>query len=151
MLKLTTKDGDFRLPPEELLVATLHQFDDLGVQPDPFNPGKTRHQVHLIWDIQLPDGTLTPQHVWVRATLHSKATLRKIVKALNGGVDVQGEVVIDSFIGCKCRVEIEHYDSKGQKRSRIVRYLPLKSAGAPAKVTPTHHDAKTEDLPEFLR
>ena len=140
-MKITTQP-DFKLPPEDLLTGVLKEIHDEGIQPDPFSPGKTRHQVRMAWTLQLPDGTTTEQWAWLTFSLHPKAKLFKAVRALLGGVDPKGEIELDDLIGKAAKVQIEHYSSKGKTRSRIVAYYPLRVHGA---------DITDDDLPENLR
>ena len=146
-MKITTTD-DFKLPPEDLLVGTLKEIKDEGVQPNPFKPGETRHRVILTWTLPLPDGTTTEQWDWHTFSLHTKARLFKAVRALKGGTAPKGEIELDDFIGCKAKVQIEHYQSKGQTRAKIVGYYPV-----PADPAPNIHGVVTtdDDLPENLR
>jgi hypothetical protein len=142
-MKISTQD-DFKLPPEDLLLGTVKEILDEGVQPNPFKPGKNRHRVKIMWTLSLPDGTTMEQPDWLTFSLHPKATLYKVVKALRGGIIPKGEYELSDFVGEKAMVQPEHYLSKtGQKRSRIAAYYPAPN-GHGVVIT-------DNDLPDNLR
>ena len=121
-MKLSTSQN-FQLPPEGTHTATFVGFEDKGEQPDPFDPGKLRHQVQLTFSIP-GDGGPLKQHAWLTASLHEKATLFKVVRALLGRRP-SGTVDLNELVGKSCQVEIEHYTNfKGKPRSRITGYSP---------------------------
>src|SRR5262245_33665957 len=123
-MQLTVNENKFQLPPEGLFVATLSRIDDEGPTPDPFNPGKERHRVKLIWTINLPDGTTTDLWDWFSASLHTKARLYKAVKALIGKTPRAGGIVeLDTLVGRSCRIQVEHYESKNGPRAKVATYL----------------------------
>jgi hypothetical protein len=116
-------NGTFELPAEGIHVATFSKYEDLGFRPDPFNPGESKHEVKLTFE--LPNGV--KQFAWMRASLHAKATLHEVVTALLGA-NPPDEVELENLYGKQCEVEIEHYVTpKGQKRSKIVGYRRLRA------------------------
>lgn len=78
----------------------------------------------------------------MNASLNEKAQLYKVVRALLGKKP-NGVIELEDLKGKSCLVDIEHYQSKGQQRSKITSY-----ATAPN----SHGVCITEDdLPENLR
>lgn len=143
---------DFELPPEGLLVGTLKKIEDLGVQPDPFNPGKTRHQIKTVFALDLGEGKTVDQNAWFNYSkeIRSKNKLYKLIRALEGGKDPKPgtQIELDDYLGRQLKLQIEYYKVKGQTRSRPVGYYPIKAAGPGNGHGPEITD---EDLPENLR
>src|SRR5262249_26222493 len=113
--------------PEGSHVGTLTKVEDLGEQPDPFKPGEKRHQLRFYWTTD--EGDISE---WVNfpptATLHEKAGITKVVRALSGGLIPPGALKILDLVGKKCRLEIEHRAKKsdrfGERFPRIVAHFP---------------------------
>jgi hypothetical protein len=119
-MKLTAPNanGKFKLPSEGIHTATFTGFEDLGFKPDPFNPGKSKHELKLTFVLEDD----SKQFAWVRASLHPEAKLYEIVTALLGA-NPPAELELESLLDFKCQVEILHYaNAKKQARSKIVDY-----------------------------
>jgi hypothetical protein len=108
------------LPPEGSHIATFIDYEDLGEKENKFEPGKTQHQLKLTLSIRGDNGPMN-QYAWVNASLNEKSILYDIVRALLGKKP-KGEVDLDDLKGKSCLVEVEHYESKGKKRSKIISY-----------------------------
>jgi len=134
-VKLNTEQ--FQIPSEGSHVATFIDYDDLGERSNPFEPGETQHQLKLIFSIPGDNGPVN-QYAWVTASLNEEAKLYEIVRALLGRKP-KGEYELDELKGRSCLVEIEHYQSKGKKRSKIVDYSPNLQG----------FSATDNDLPDF--
>jgi hypothetical protein len=138
-MKLNTSATNFQLPPEGTHAATFTGFEDLKERPHPFQPGKMQHQVKLTFSIPC-DAGLLKQHTWMTASLNENAWLFKVVRALLGKKP-NGVVDLNDLIGRSCLIEIEHYNSNGKQRSKIVDYSPA----------PTLHGVSVsdDDLADF--
>src|SRR5690242_3705988 len=100
----------YKIPDEGSHIGTLVDVEDKGLQPNPFQKDKNgqpklRHQAVLDWE--LPDGSKLRE--WQTVSLHEKANLTKVVKALTGTTPSdEEEVDLTNLVGEKCRLEIEH-------------------------------------------
>ena len=111
------------LPPKGNHVATFLEYEDLGFRPDPYNPGESKHELKLTFE--LANGA--KQFAWMRASLHPKSTLYQVVAALLG-TNPPDEVELGDFCGSQCEIEIDYYNTaKGQTRSKIVKYRPMRT------------------------
>lgn len=106
----------FKLPDQGTHTATLTSFEDLGHRDDPFNPGETKHEIRLSFELE--DGS--EQRGWYRVSLHPKAKLYEVVTALLGR-NPPDTLEMDDLLGLVCELEIEHYvNPQGMTRSKIV-------------------------------
>jgi hypothetical protein len=113
-----------KLPEAGIHKARIIAIEDLGIEPDPNKPGKTRHRLKLIFEFE--DGST--QWKWVTATLGYRSTFRPIVEALLGGIPEVLE--ISDLIGRDCEIRIERYVSKDVPRSRVTEVRPLTQLSA---------------------
>jgi len=114
--------GKNGLPAEGEHTATLIEYEDLGIQPNPFNPGTERQRIKLVF--QLEGGS--KQFHWATPTLHPMSKFYELATALLR-VNPPEALEMDDLVGRSCLVSIEHFrDLKGQQRSKIVdvRRLP---------------------------
>jgi hypothetical protein len=102
----------------------------LGEQENPYDPDNPRHQVKLIFSLPGDDGPIN-QYAWLTASLHEKSKLFGVVRALLGKKP-DGVIDLDSLKGRSCVVEIEHYESNGKERSKIVAYRAARPASGEA-------------------
>jgi len=122
-MKLSTSPLRFQLPPEGSHVATFTGYEQLEERPHPFQPGKVQRQVKLTFSIDGDTGPLN-QYAWLTASLHEGARLFGVVRALLGKKP-SGVIELNDLVGRSCLVEIEHYNSNGKQRSKIVGYSPV--------------------------
>jgi hypothetical protein len=114
-MRLTQPENGI-LPPEGDHLATLTEIEDLGEQPNPFDDGKMRHRLNMIFDV---DGR--SQYYYVTASLHPQATLYSAAQALLGISQIPKSMDTDELIGLQCMVTIEWYDGEKGKRSKITK------------------------------
>lgn len=117
--------------------GTLAAVHDEGLKPNMFQKDengqpKLRHQISLEWTLE--DGARIRE--WQTLSLHDKANLTKVVKALTGRIPNE-DFEVTALVGLKCRLEIEHRPGRDNK-------LWPRIAGHFAANT------KTEDLPADL-
>jgi hypothetical protein len=98
--------------------AVLCESVDLGIVPDKFSPGNTKHEVVLTWQLAESAGKWKDkagkEHLFLqskifRASLNVKANLRKIIEGMLGKPLVleDGKVVqLDKLNGVNCMLTI---------------------------------------------
>ena len=67
-------------------VAVCCDVIDLGMQEDDFTPGKLRHQIRVVWQIDedRTDGKPFEVSKWFTLSLHEKANLRSALESWRG-------------------------------------------------------------------
>lgn len=124
-----------QMPSDGEHLATLSEYEDLGEMPDPYNQGKTKRRLKLVW--QLEDGA--EQWDWVTASLHSQSTLYEIASVLMGQAPPK-RLDLDNLIGMRCRIIIKHYQGQdGKTKSKVENYLPAPN-GKPVVAGPITDD-----------
>jgi len=121
MLVNVASENNYQLPPEEMYVVTLLAVTDGGISK--FNPELKR--VKLEWEILLVKKKVV-QFDYQTVSLHPKATLSKIARALKVTLPASGQVDLETWVGKKCRIQIEHYDGQdGTKKAKVSAYWPV--------------------------
>lgn len=120
--------SSYQIATEGSHTGTLAEVEDKGLQPNPFQKDtnglpKMRHQVVLVWTLE--DGATIKE--WQTLSLHEKANLPGIVKALTGSIPQEDdEVDLEDLIGEQCRLEIEHQRGRdGKMWPRIAGHFAL--------------------------
>lgn len=134
-------ESQYGLPESGEYTVKLASYENLGEQPDPYNPGKMKKRLKLVW--ALPDnfGGFSEdgptQWDWVTASIHPQATLYEIATYLLGQTPPK-KFDLDILIGRSCRVVIQQSKGEdGKARSRVVNYLPLMNPNPqPAPASP---------------
>jgi hypothetical protein len=127
--------GNFEVPPAGNWPAVLVAMIDLGSHDDRFNPGKSKRQVYLTWEVETEEeGGEVKRFVMgerYTASLNEKANLRKVVNALRGkplGDDEDIDVL--DLLGKSCMVEVVHQENGDKTYANVgaVSSLPRKMA-----------------------
>lgn len=117
-------ESQFTIPESGEYTVSLASYEDLGEQPDTFNPGKMKRRLKLVW--QFADGST--QWDWVTASIHPQATLYQIATYLLGE-NPPKKLNLDHLIGKRCRIITKQSKSEdGKTRSSVDTYLPATNA-----------------------
>jgi hypothetical protein len=129
---LNGNDGKGFVPaPQGMHNAVLCDVVDMGIRPNPHEPGKTQHKVRLTWQIDEMNPSYGRRHeasAFYTASLNEKANLRKVLKAwlnkndkeLDAGID------LDKLIGTPAQIQVTHrIASSGKTYANVVAVVPL--------------------------
>jgi hypothetical protein len=128
--------------------AVLCDVVDMGIVPNPHEPGKTQHKLRLTWQIDEVNPSYDRRHeasAFYTASLNEKANLRKMLKTWLGKTDKELDAGIDleALIGTPAQIQITHrISSAGKTFANVVAVVPLMKGMAPLSVTPDFVRAK---------
>lgn len=174
LAKKTGNDGDFELCPVGLYDAVCVDVVDLGLETTTWQ-GKTKsqHKVRIVWLLGKVQSTGKPFQAMKKYTLSlsDKATLRADLESWRGKPFTEEELNgfdLERLIGAPCRILINHYQGKGDGKTRhgvqslikaegkvnintagYVRKKDRPSTQAAAAPSQEREPGVDEDLPEF--
>lgn len=120
-MQIKAPTGGFRMPEPGTYRATFTEFEDLGMQPNPYGPD--RQKLRLVFD--LGDGI--SQFAWLSPSLHPNAKFYAVATALLGAIP-PAVLEVEDLIGHECLVTVEHYRSNdGKTRAKISDFRILRS------------------------
>lgn len=125
---------EFNMPEDGEHTATFASYEDLGEMADPYNPGKMKRRLKVVWELE--DGA--EQWDWMTASLHTQATLYEVASVLLGH-NPPKRMDLDDLVGLSCRIIIKHYEGQdGKTKSKVESYLPATNPRArqPAAASP---------------
>lgn len=105
---------------------------DLGRMPDAFNPGKTKHKVNIVWQINetRDDGKRHQLYKRYTLSLNEKATLRHDLESWRGRAFTPAEEAgfdVETIIGANCLLNVQHKKSADGQRTyaNVIAVMPL--------------------------
>jgi hypothetical protein len=105
---------------------------DLGLLPDTFNPGKVKHKVNIVWQIDesRDDGKRHQLYKRYTLSLNEKATLRKDLESWRGRVFTLDEEMgfdVEKLMGANCLLNVQHKKSVDGTRTyaNVIAVMPL--------------------------
>lgn len=135
--------GEWPAVPDDLYDAIVKDVSEPEEQADIFNPGKTRTQFYLTWELaggDVPEGTTLRQYLSLPESylsdgyVNEKSNLYKTMEAL--GYDMGGKFKVDppSWQGERARVMVENKvgANGGDPRPRITAVKPARNVRQPA-------------------
>jgi len=149
-----TGSGDFQQLEPGTYAALCYRVIDLGTQTSTFEGKQTsRHQVLLAFEVDEPmdDGRPFSVSMFLTASLHEKATMRKILESWRGRAFTPEELTgfdLRAVLGKPCMVSVITTD-KGKTKVASVSKLP-KGMKPPKAVNPQlHFDLAEYDATAF--
>ena len=119
---------DFEPVSEGVHAAVLADVVDLGVVQTAFGP---KPKVRLVFLSDEADEGGRTKYVFASytASLHEKAGLRKAVKAIRGGRDIEGSSFdVETLIGAQVQLVIQHAEGRdGKVYANVSSYLKPKA------------------------
>lgn len=162
MIVKETGSGDFQSVEPGTYAAVCYRVIDLGTQTNTYEGKQTsRHQVLLSFELDelMEDGRPFSVSMFLTASLHEKATMRKVLESWRGRAFTADELAgfdLRAVLGKPCMVSVVVND-KGKTKVASVSKLP-KGMHAPKAVNPQLHfdlaefDAKAfEQIPDGLK
>lgn len=134
---------DFEPVSEGVHNAVLGDVVDKGMQQTAFGE---KHKVMFVWLTDEADEDGKTKYVFqsFTASLHEKATLRKAVKAIRLGKDIDGDSFdIETLVGSQVQLVIQHNEANNGKVYANVASI-LKPKG-PAVVLPSDFEFKKKE------
>lgn len=140
---------DFEPVSEGVHAAVLADVVDKGIVPTAFGD---KHKVMFTFVTDEADENGSMKYVFqsFTASLHEKATLRKAVKAIQGGKDIDGsDFDLETLIGRQVQLVVQHNEGRDGKVYANVASI-LKPKGPTVNIPPdfTRRKDKT-DKPAF--
>lgn len=118
--------------PEGTHQAVCVDVIDLGQLPDSFNPGKTKHKVNIVWQIDERRDDQKRHQLYKRYTLslNEKATLRHDLESWRGKAFTRDEEMgfdVETVIGANCLVNVQHKQSQDGSKTfaNVIAVMPL--------------------------
>jgi len=132
--------------PTGLIRGIVSNITDMGIKPDPFHEGSTKHQIAITWQLERTwtdkTGKQLPlqQTELYNLTLHEKGKLRPIIEGVLGkSLGPINEKItgfdIESLIGKSCVLTIRNQPGN-EKYTEVQACAPLMAGMLPMTIVP---------------
>lgn len=125
-MALVVKKKEYELMTEGLHNVAITRVDDLGKVDTQYGTKEKARIVFTALDQKAKDGGDVDAVSTVNCVLGDKSTLGKLLKSL--GITAGKEFDLNSLVGTKCQVVIQHNESDGNTYANIVTVIRIKKS-----------------------
>lgn len=123
-MSLIVKQKEYELMSEGLHNVAITRIDDLGKVDTQYGTKEKARIIFTALDQKAKDGGAVDALMTVNTIITTKSTLGKLLNSL--GITAGNEYDMNSLVGTKCQVVIQHNESDGKTYANIVTVLKLK-------------------------